>query len=1027
MKTFIKALLLAMVLSLVLAVTAGCQDTPVPTEPTTDPTVTTDPVETPTDPAPTECAHTGGTATCTEKAICELCGEAYGELAEHSYEAAVTAPTCTEAGYTTYTCACGDTYTADEVVALGHTEVVDAAVAATCTGTGLTEGKHCSVCNTVTVAQEEVAALGHTEVVDAAVAATCTGTGLTEGKHCSVCNEVIVAQEEVAALGHTEVVDAAVAATCTNTGLTEGKHCSVCNTVTVAQEVVPAGHTWDNADATVKTCTVCGEHVNPDFAGGKGTAEAPYLIATAEQLMNISNYYDTYKYYKVADGVTTLDLTGLGKANLNGSFDGNNAKIVNLTTALFLQVGYQNTAADIKISNLDVTMNAIDGCAFVRNIFNAGKTTFENIALHGYIEGLYNLGSFYNYGTANCDGTGADYTVEFINAVSDVTIVCTSGNVAGGFLGHSYEGAGNSFTMIVDEKSAFNGKILTTNGKGNLYFAMTSDYNNANNHFIVNGEEIAFNNGNIPSAANVGKITVVKPVAGENGYTVEPVEGATKLEAYLNAQVTAYDEEGFKIANKNGLTWPLGHFDIAELSELGLIKSAVIVNGTDHEFGYTVEDGVLTLYSGRSASYESGNIYLQINQYNADGELLATGTLTIYTIEHDHTFVGLSCTANGTCNCGVIAKATGHAYEEKVTAPTCTAAGYTTYTCSACGDSYKEDGEAALGHKDENADYKCDKCSTKMLPADGEALTIPQALAIGKLYTKDTYTTQKYYLTGTVSEVQDTTWGNIVIKDEAGNSILLYGLYTWGNGTTNGTRYDKMEYKPVVGDEITVYTVLGFYNAAQGKNAWLDEVVAHEHDWKAADCYNPKTCSICGVTEGDPLEHNVVDGKCTNDGCTYNENSTEKHWTLVTDVTTLKVDDQIVIVATKSNYALGTTQNNNNRASVSIVKNGDNTVTINDNVQILTLKSGTTSGTFAFYTGKGYLYAASGSSNHLKTQTSNNANGSWKIEITSAGVATIKAQGTNSRNWMRFNSSNNPPLFSCYSSGQADISIYVYK
>ena len=38
----------------------------------------------------------------------------------HSYESNVTAPTCTEVGYTTYTCACGDTYTADEVAATGH-------------------------------------------------------------------------------------------------------------------------------------------------------------------------------------------------------------------------------------------------------------------------------------------------------------------------------------------------------------------------------------------------------------------------------------------------------------------------------------------------------------------------------------------------------------------------------------------------------------------------------------------------------------------------------------------------------------------------------------------------------------------------------------------------------------------------------------------------------------------------------------------------------------------------------------------
>ncbi|MBP3401563.1 MAG: hypothetical protein J6K85_00725, partial [Clostridia bacterium] len=110
------------------------------------------------------------------------------------------------------------------------------------------------------VAQTTVAALGHTEVVDAAVAPTCTEAGKTEGKHCSVCNEVIVAQTTVAALGHTEVVDAAVAPTCTEAGKTEGKHCSVCNEVLVAQESVDAlGH--DFAEATTeapKTCKTCG-------------------------------------------------------------------------------------------------------------------------------------------------------------------------------------------------------------------------------------------------------------------------------------------------------------------------------------------------------------------------------------------------------------------------------------------------------------------------------------------------------------------------------------------------------------------------------------------------------------------------------------------------------------------------------------------------------------------------------------------------------------------------------------------------
>ena len=111
--------------------------------------------------------------------------------------------------------------------------------AATCTETGLTEGKVCS-CGEVVVAQKEIPALGHTEEVVAGKDATCTESGLTEGKKCSVCGETIVAQETIEAKGHTEEILPAVEPTYESTGLTEGKKCSVCGEILVAQEEIPA-------------------------------------------------------------------------------------------------------------------------------------------------------------------------------------------------------------------------------------------------------------------------------------------------------------------------------------------------------------------------------------------------------------------------------------------------------------------------------------------------------------------------------------------------------------------------------------------------------------------------------------------------------------------------------------------------------------------------------------------------------------------------------------------------------------------
>ena len=110
--------------------------------------------------------------------------------------------TCTEDGYTTYECnVCGSTWK-DTLPAVGHTEVADAAVEATCETAGKTEGSHCTTCGKVLKAQETIPAKGHTAVTDAGVKATCETAGKTEGSHCATCGKVLKAQTTIAATGH---------------------------------------------------------------------------------------------------------------------------------------------------------------------------------------------------------------------------------------------------------------------------------------------------------------------------------------------------------------------------------------------------------------------------------------------------------------------------------------------------------------------------------------------------------------------------------------------------------------------------------------------------------------------------------------------------------------------------------------------------------------------------------------------------------------------------------------------------------
>ena len=120
-----------------------------------------------------------------------------------------------------------------------------------------TDGMQSRVCNSCGFAEySTIPALGHTEVVDSVVEATCISKGKTEGSHCSVCKATIKEQEVISAKGHTVVKDEAIAATCISDGKTEGTHCEVCDTIIVEQKTVASlGHQYDNGQVLVEaTC-----------------------------------------------------------------------------------------------------------------------------------------------------------------------------------------------------------------------------------------------------------------------------------------------------------------------------------------------------------------------------------------------------------------------------------------------------------------------------------------------------------------------------------------------------------------------------------------------------------------------------------------------------------------------------------------------------------------------------------------------------------------------------------------------------
>ena len=232
----------------------------------------------------------------------------------HSYKDVVTAPTCTEKGYTTHTCACGNSYVDTYVDALGHawdngkvtkepTETETGVKTFTCTRCGETK-------------TETIPKLTHEHNYKAVVTApTCTEKGYTT--HTCACGDSYV-DTYTDPLGHDLKDDAAVAATCTTAGTTAGKHCTRCDYKEGMETIAALGHAWDEGKVTKEatettqgsmtyTCTRCP-------ATKRDILPASGLVATAvyNDVKNDTSWFYPGVQYCLSYGL----MSGMG----NGSF-----------------------------------------------------------------------------------------------------------------------------------------------------------------------------------------------------------------------------------------------------------------------------------------------------------------------------------------------------------------------------------------------------------------------------------------------------------------------------------------------------------------------------------------------------------------------------------------------------------------------------------------------------------------------------------------------------------------------------------
>ena len=717
---------------------------------------------------------------------------------------------------------------------------------------------------------------------------TCLDCGATEGE----------------ALGH-----AWVDATCT-----APKTCSVCGET----EGEVADHAW--VDATYyapKTCSVCGATEGEALAAAAQIGEVKF--GSFAEALDAAVDGDTVVL--LAD-VDASDIVLINKAI---TIDGND-KTLNSSASRAINV---ECAGEVTVKNLTIACSA--SCERAINIINvAGTVNLEGVvtttasyyAVHvatsaGAVQlnvadcelaawgaiCIYGEGSVVNVNNSNLSGNNTwanDHFATIAVGANNVEI-----NVVGGkIVATSNEGCGYQFVIGANVGTSLNLKAsllceaeyqvmmpLNVEFADNVQVTVLKQYADL---LKAGGYHVVYSEDETAGTVSAHTYTAVETAptctaAGFTTYTCSCGDSYTEAgaaatgHAWVAATITAPKtcsvcgetegealeptaenvlkaayalSSGKALSGKWTLTGIITKVDTAYSSQYSNVTVTIVCDGlTDYPIQCYRMKGTGADVIG---VYDTITVTGTIKNYNGTVEFDANCTLDSYTI---HT-----CTE----------------YDENHYCVVCGAPDPAYHVCS-----------------DTNGDFLCDSdtCDQIVPPAADSVLTLAQANALGKLYASGVYTENKYFVTGMLTIIENTTYGNANITDGS-TTFYTYGMYN----ADGSSRYDAMSVKPVAYDTVTLYGKIGNYNgSAQMQNGWVVEHTVHVcSDWEDATCTAPKTCTVCGATEGESLGHTTDNGVCERCGETidasqpsYVETNAELSFASKSNRTTFTTSQQV--------------------------------------------------------------------------------------------------------------------------------------